>query len=331
MRIPAIILIGILISLNSDAQFHPPAGVSGTSAMHADSSAFVAWANSCVVSRGPQQAGITGSEPASAGSDTSATGKAGTGGVVSLGDGGNAVLSFENAIVNGEGWDFAVFENSFDGLFLELAFVEVSSDGIYYSRFPATCMYDSSVSIGTYENADARMYNNLAGKYRVLYGVPFDLEELSDDPGIDVNWIKFVRVIDVTGSNQTELCSRDQYGNPVIDPFPTPFISGGFDLDAVGVIHQSDPNSANFISENSLQLFPQPAKDELSIRMPLQNSKLIELRIIDLTGRIVHSEIISPDSDLIKLNTTLLKQGFYYIHLIDAANKFTRKFVIARP
>ena len=33
-------------------------------------------------------------------------------GIVSLGDGGEAILSFERFIENGPGWDFAIFENS---------------------------------------------------------------------------------------------------------------------------------------------------------------------------------------------------------------------------
>ncbi|MCB0819850.1 MAG: T9SS type A sorting domain-containing protein [Bacteroidetes bacterium] len=316
--------------LSAQAQFHPPAGVTGTSAMHADSSAFVAWANSCIVTRGPQQINLADSELSTAGNDTSAIGKAGTAGVVSLGDGGSAVLGFENAIINGEGWDFAVFENSFDGLFLELAFVEVSSDGIYYARFPATCLNDSSTVIGTYENADARMYNNLAGKYRVMYGVPFDLEELADDPGIDVNWIKFVRVTDVIGSNATSWCSRDQFGNPVIDPFPTPFISGGFDLDAVGVIHQSDPNLLNEVSNDFIQIFPQPASAILNIRLGKTELQFPAIHVFDLSGRELQTEIISYDAGVIKLNTGALKQGFYYLVIKNKDAEITSKFVIAR-
>ena len=43
------------------AQFAPEAGVAGTTAMHADSSAFVAWATGCVVERGSIQIGVTDS------------------------------------------------------------------------------------------------------------------------------------------------------------------------------------------------------------------------------------------------------------------------------
>ena len=65
-----------------------------------------------------------------------ATGMAGDGRVVSLGDGGVAILTFDTPLSDGPGPDFAVFENAFLETFLELAFVEVSSDDVNYFRFP---------------------------------------------------------------------------------------------------------------------------------------------------------------------------------------------------
>ncbi|WP_234022890.1 TonB-dependent receptor [Sorangium cellulosum] len=65
--------------------------------------------------------------------------------VLSLGNGGSIVLAFEgNAIVDGPGADFLVFENAFArggdaaSVFAELATVEVSEDGAAWSAFPCT-------------------------------------------------------------------------------------------------------------------------------------------------------------------------------------------------
>ena len=57
------------------AQFAPEAGVAGTTAIHCDSSAFVAWATGCTIERGPIQIGITDSL-VSYGADADALGKA---------------------------------------------------------------------------------------------------------------------------------------------------------------------------------------------------------------------------------------------------------------
>ncbi|MES2133559.1 MAG: hypothetical protein V4506_14515 [Bacteroidota bacterium] len=107
--------IGALtISKHSFSQFAPAAGQLGTTAMYKDSSAFVAWATKCHIVRGLQDISISAGAYASVGDSSSALGVAGATGVVSLGDGGNAVLQFAHPIIDAVGPDFAVFENSFN-------------------------------------------------------------------------------------------------------------------------------------------------------------------------------------------------------------------------
>ena len=66
---------------------------------------------------------------------------------VSLGDGGTVVLTFPQPIGDVPGPDFAVFENGFkafdNSFFLELAHVEVSSDGVNFYRFPSSSLTPS--------------------------------------------------------------------------------------------------------------------------------------------------------------------------------------------
>jgi len=186
-------------------------------------------------------------------------GIAGTNGVVSLGDGGSAICTFQYPIKNGIGNDFAVFENSFDDTFLELAFVEVSSDGINFVRFPSHSLTDTTLQTNTFGTTDATKINNLAGKYRSSYGTPFDLQELSSNPILNINYITHVKIIDVVGSVNKQYAKRDSYNNMINDPWPTPFPNGGFDLDAIGVIHQ---NTSVGLKENNLDdnlyLYPNP-------------------------------------------------------------------------
>jgi hypothetical protein len=161
--------------------------------------------------------------------------------IVSLGNAGRITLTFSGAITNGPGWDFAVFENSFSDTFLELAFVEVSSNGTSFFRFPAFSFTPSAV--GAFGAVDPTNVDGLAGKYRQGYGTPFDLSLFANVPGIDVNDVRYVRIVDVVG-NGTEFDSYPaQFGgpHPIYDPYPTSG-SVGFDLDAVGVRYFSaDP------------------------------------------------------------------------------------------
>ena len=166
-------------------------------------------------------------------------------GIVSLGDGGQAILKFENPIINGPGWDFAVFENSFSDTFLELGFVEVSSNGNDFFRFESTSLTQDTIQIDAFGSVIPEKINNLAGKYRANYGTPFELEELSLEQGLDINNITHIKIIDVIGSIDPNIGTYDFQNNLINDPFPTPFPSSGFDLDAVGVIHEQPLEISN--------------------------------------------------------------------------------------
>ena len=118
---------------------------------------------------------------ASYGTDNDAVGPATdatTDAMVSLGDGGYAVLTFGMPITNGEGYDFAVFENALNHTFLELAFVEVSSDGEHFYRFPSVSNTQTEQQISNGGAVDATKINNLAGKYITGWGTPFDYLDL---------------------------------------------------------------------------------------------------------------------------------------------------------
>jgi hypothetical protein len=221
--------------------FPPVAGQPGSTAIAYNDPQFVAWATSVQeLTRGPMNIANPGAGLASFGAAANALGPAGTdtSGVVSLGDGGHVTLGFAQPIANGPGADFAVFENSFADTFLELAFVEVSSDGVNFFRFPGVSLTQAATQVGGFGTLDPTNLNDLAGKYRVGFGTPFDLDELAGVSGLlDVNAVEAVRIVDVVGSIDPLYGTHDSLGNIVNDPWPTAFASGGFDLDAVGVIH----------------------------------------------------------------------------------------------
>ncbi len=224
--------------------FAPAAGQLGSTAISKDSAIWELWGTGLEVQRGwinisdPSEEDM-GSKFASFGRVANALGKASgnTVEVISLGDGGVATYTFDAPLVDGPGWDFAVFENGFLDTYLELAFVEVSSDGKNFFRFPAVSLTDDTQQIGPFGALDPTYINQLAGKYRVGFGTPFDLAELPADSLLDKTAIRFVRIIDVVGSIDPAFGSMDSEGNMINDLFPTPFASGGFDLEALGLIH----------------------------------------------------------------------------------------------
>ncbi len=208
--------------------YAPAADQSGSTAIYMDDPVFAAWA--------------TGWENYSIGSNVDVTwqtpdkalGKAigDSYDIVSLGRGGSITLTFDNPIVNGSGYDFAVFENSFSDNALELGYAEVSSDGTNFYRFANDSLTSSPV--GGYGSVDPTNITSLAGKYRQGYGTPFDLMSLNGISGLDINNIGYVRIVDIVGDGN----HFDTSGDVIYDPYPTSG-SAGFDLDAIGVLHQS--------------------------------------------------------------------------------------------
>src|ERR1700741_948125 len=87
-----------VISQTTQAQFAPIVGQPGTTAMHKDSSVFVAWATSCNSVRGYQDISQPTGPLADVGDNSMALGVAGSNGVISLGDGGYAILQFASPI-----------------------------------------------------------------------------------------------------------------------------------------------------------------------------------------------------------------------------------------
>lgn len=248
--LPTLALALLALPSAARAGFDPQVGHDGSKGIALNSGVFQGWATSVAdFARGPQNIAAPSGPLASVGTAADALGSAASG-LVSLGDGGSITLGFDRPIADGAGADFAVFENGFLQsagsylAYLELAFVEVSTNGVDFFRFAATSLTQTTAQVGGFANLDARNLNNLAGKYIAGYGTGFDLAELAGrSPLLDVMNINFVRIVDVVGSIDPVYGSRDAFGNMVNDPYSTPFGSSGFDLTGVGVINFASPSA----------------------------------------------------------------------------------------
>jgi hypothetical protein len=305
-----LLFISIVFCCNVHGQFAPQAGMPGSTAIYKDSSIFKSWANSASVTKGLQQINDASFGLPTIGDQFAALGKAGENGVVSLGDGGSAVVSFYAPIFNGPGADFAVFENSFLDSFLELAFVEVSTDGNRYVRFPAVSNTQDTMPIGGFGLVAPTALNNFAGKYRANYGTPFDLEELKDSSGIDISNIQFVRLIDVVGSMNDSFATKDINGHKINDPWPTPFPSSGFDLDAVGVIHTL-ANDVLAFDKDAVQVYPTVTNHFIHISSKLSETK--SYVIANALGQTLFSGELN--NGITTIDVLGLKAGMYWVSI----------------
>ncbi len=304
----------------------------GTNAIYKDSSIIVGWASHVEVVRGyinisdttkTYTEGDITSNKAWFGTPENATGKA-NGQLVSFGDGGYSILKFDIPISNGFGPDFAVFSNAMFSppnqtakSFVELAFVEVSSDGINYERFPAVSNMQYQTQISSFQSVEWALYENFAGIYPVFYGVPFDLDDIAGET-IDKNNITHIRIIDAIGCINPDFATYDSQGNIVNFAWPTPFHTGGFDLDAVALI-----NSANTINQNvrdKISIYPNPAKDFIIVN----NAENCEISIFNING----SKVLSSKLNNNRIDIKNLSAGVYFIRIIGKDFNITEKQII---
>lgn len=168
-----------------------------------------------------------------------------------LGNGGSITMTFDRAITDGPGADLAVFENGFyenatsQRLFTELAYVEVSSNGVDFVRFDSASR--RATPVGSFEFQDVRELGGLAGKDGSGWGTSFDLSTLANKAqvrsgAVDLSAITHVRIVDVVGASDYPNPGDeylDSFGRQIFDTHLT-VGSGGFDLRAVGALHQVD-------------------------------------------------------------------------------------------
>lgn len=217
-------------------------GVAGSTstAVEATSSSFIGWAT-----------GYTDYQP---GSDVAASWQTPDNAVgpystslVVLGNAGRITMTFDTPITDGPGDDFAIFENGFTSgsqLFTELAYVEVSSNGVDFVRFDSASRQPTPVGAFAYQ--DPALLGGLAGKDPSGWGTVFDLSALSNKAAVrngtvDLSAITHVRIVDVVGAADYPNVGdvyNDSFGRQIFDAHLTTG-SGGFDLRAVGVLNQA--------------------------------------------------------------------------------------------
>ncbi|KAF0129665.1 MAG: cell surface protein [Bacteroidetes bacterium] len=315
-------LLSFLYFSRMIAQYAPPAGQAGTTAISADSSIFVAWAKSSVLERGWMQINAPELGNASFGAAEDALGVPDIN-VTSLGDGGRITLGFEKSIQNGSGPDFAVFENSFSDDFLELAHVEVSSDGVNYARFPSASLTPSDVQVNGFGILQATSIHNLAGKYMAFFGTPFDLDDINDEL-VNIDSINYIRIVDVIGCIDPATGTFDGSDRMINDPWPTPFPSSGFDLDAVGVIHEADNLGVKVLTKQTIQVIPNPFVDRISFQGKYPEGPQ-HIQVFDMMGKMVYNELLFSWQSSIYLG--FLPKGAYQIVLRSNSNISTTKII----
>jgi len=241
--------------------------------------------------------------------------------ICSLGFGGEIVLGIkDNLIINGEGYDFKIFENVFINpinkkYFAEPAVVSVSIDGVNFIEFP----YDYNTLVGCAGTRPTEKDDTTGFNLDDKGGNSFDLSD------IGLEYIKYIKIKDIT-----ELIANDPnhlYYDPVLT---------GFDLDAVVAKYVAKDNitSVNYNNNESKEMLNK-------FKITKNNNKLIiysdsklnlndcEIIIFDLLGNVLfnkQNQLLNDNQfqNLLEIDISIPNQ-LIIINIIYKSNNFTYK------
>ncbi len=249
--------------------------------------------------------------------------------ICSLGLGGEIILAFtNNAIVDGDGPDFTVFENAFQILygprageiFAEPGKVAVSKDGINFFEFPFDSLTLNGCAGVTPTNGSADPTNPDSSG-----GDSFDLATV----GLDTAY--FVKITDITSIILSDT------SNPYYD-----YTANGFDLDAVAAIHSADVisgikdiESDNIPLEFKIAVFPNPVEKSRSssVSIEIQNKGNTKVTLYNMLGQrllVRHLTGSISQKQILKFSAQNLSAGIYFVEAKTEKFISTAKFLIIK-
>jgi len=103
-------------------------------------------------------------------------------------------------------------------------------------------------------------------------------------------------------------------------------LNGAFDYSHVVAVEIDNPTSVNL----DFGLFPNPANESVNLTFDQLVSEDIEIQIISVDGKIYQPANLIIEQNRIKLNTTEMAEGAYYIQVKDNAQIVTKSLIITK-
>ena len=121
------------------------------------------------------------------------------------------------------------------------------------------------------------------------------------------------------GSIDNSYSTFDQNGAKVNDPWPTPFTSSGFDLDAVGAINLNSLSTNQYSIVSEIAVYPNPISNNTKLYFCLQKSASIRIVVHDVYGKelIAFSNRFQAGNNAFDFNGQILPTGVYFISLVN--------------
>jgi hypothetical protein len=75
------------------------------------------------------------------------------------------------------------------------------------------------------------------------------------------------------------------------------------------------------VSSEQLHIFPNPTKTSVTVDYALENGNGASMRVIDATGRVIHSGTLSADAASVTLDVSTWAPGIYMVSVFNAEGK----------
>ncbi|MBL7894670.1 MAG: T9SS type A sorting domain-containing protein [Bacteroidia bacterium] len=144
--------------------------------------------------------------------------------------------------------------------------------------------------------------------------------------GLECTWATGTTTIGTGGGLWVKPTSTGTFSYVV-----TQNICGNIKTDTVNVNVSPGLVSENELFANSISVYPQPAKDVVTISLSNYYESSIEIKIYDLNGRLIKSEEGIVKNGQVTFNTTELNNAVYSLQFINHTGQIANKrLVIAR-
>jgi len=151
---------------------------------------------------------------------------------------------------------------------------------------------------------------------------------VQDPPGDQRNWAIGCKSPEVTnvGDWTTELLGTVESNGTFIAAIPSLFQTQLNERLSTLTVNEIDFSDEN----NSIRLFPNPAKDSVSIQRKKGFISKMQIDIYNTIGQKVKSFLVNPDEFNAKYSISELKEGIYFVHFNATDYSKTLKLIINR-
>lgn len=90
-------------------------------------------------------------------------------------------------------------------------------------------------------------------------------------------------------------------------------------------------NNLNPVHDLNISMFPNPAVDQLTLSFTLENQAMVKIKVYDVTGKEVlnvNAERMDPGQQSVKINTSSLLKGIYFVNVSVDGISSSKKLII---